>query len=408
MPCESMETVRFEEMHLDNAKDDFIESNFIKHVSFRNNSLTNISPKILNRVPGLICLDLSTNKFNLYNNNIIRHGSLRVLDLSTQNPEFTNWESKSEVEELEENKINIGVKTFNTADIYLPNLEYLILDGNYITSLPETFNTSFLRLSHLYLNNINYINGVTIDSKFFHVIPKTLRALFLQNNNISNLTLLNMTEITELYLDANPLQNIEIVSKKLRILSLSDGAAMGHIILHTPYLEYLDISNNNFYSDSNIRYNDLQFLKTVLLDYNKLSRFPLFVPDLSINKLSLSYNLLTHVTLKDFEHLQSLKMLLLRGNKIQNVENNAFKDLKHLELLDISQNQLIQLPNNWVVPLTNLHFLNVSSNFFTTFKDMAINSFSSVTHLFVEDNTFTKISTNDLMSLPKSITVYLD
>lgn len=405
IPCTGTNTLKLENINLSIVKDNLIQSDTIEHISFRRNALTNMPAPILNRVRNLICLDISENKINLYDDNFIEHRNLRVLDISYQKPEFTDEKPKSEVESIKKNEKHVK-KMFNTIRIYLPNLEHLFLSGNDIESLSETFNTSFPKLSHIYLNDINATN---INSDFFNKIPKTLRALHLENNKLYNLVLQNMTEIAEIYLDGNPLKNIEIISKKLKILSLSYSiSANAYINLHTPYLEYLDLSYNNLQKQPDIRYNDLQFLKTLLLDYNEFSNFPLFAFNLSLTKLSLSYNKLTYIASKYFQHLTSLKMLSLRGNGIRSIESSTFEHLNHLEFLDLSQNQLIKLPNDWIIPLTNIQFLNVSSNYFVTISDIAVSPFSLLTHLFAEDNTFTSITTKQLDILPNTITVYLD
>ncbi|XP_032669564.1 adenylate cyclase-like [Odontomachus brunneus] len=406
VPCTNSNTLKLEEMNLGNKflKDNLIHSDSIQHISLRGNNLTNISAIILNRVRNLICLDISENKFNLNNNNFIEHGNLKVLNLCHQKPD-ADESLKSEGEIIKKNEKYMEIKVFNTTGIYLPNLEHLFLCDNNIVSLPDTFNISFPKLSHIYLNNIDATN---LNKDFFNKIPKTLRVVHLEDNKLYNLILQNITEIIELYLDGNPLTNIEIVSKKLNILSLSHGAANGHINLYTPYLEYLDLSHNNLQSQPDIRYNDLQFLKTLLLDYNEFSSFPLFTFDLSLIRLSLSYNKLTYIASKYFQHLTSLKMLSLRGNRIRNIESDTFKHLSHLEFLDLSQNQLIKLPNDWIIPLQNIQFFNASSNYFITISDITISPHSLLTHLFVEDNTFMSVTNKELDMLPNGITVYLD
>ncbi|XP_025158529.1 leucine-rich repeat-containing protein 15-like [Harpegnathos saltator] len=403
IPCETTDTLRLEGMVIRSITDDLIQSDTIRHISFRNNSLRNIPMKVLNRVQHLTCLDLSINNINLHNNNFIQHHTLRVLDLSYQKPEFTDW-SKSEVEDLKQNKKPTGLVNFITTNIYLPNLEHLLLNGNYIWALSDTFNASFPKLSHLYLNNIN---AKEINLELFNIIPKTLRVLYLENNYLSNFSLQNMAEIKELHLNGNPLKNIEIISNYLQILLLSDGAAKGNINLRTPNLEYLDLSNNDFYVDYNMRYDNLKFLKTLLLDYNKFSRFPPFAYT-SLIKLSLSYNMITYIIPKYFEHLTFLEKLSLKGNYIKHVETDSFMGLNRLEYLDLSENQIKQLPYDWTSKLTNLRFLNVSFNHFEKISDLSISSFSSISHVFVKNNKFTEITVRELNTLPTSITVYLN
>ncbi|XP_029169145.1 protein artichoke-like [Nylanderia fulva] len=405
--CGNIERLNLDDMNLQLLKNDIITSNNIQHISLRNNDLKNIHT-ILDQVPNLSCLNLSRNKFDIYNRNYIRHPNLKTLDLSYQKTSqnlyyYTSSEAKDL--EAETNEIYKYI-IFDSTGMSLPNLQYLDLSGNEISALLNDFKTSFPKLVQLDLNNIK---AQEIEPTFFEKIPKSLRVIHMENNHLHNLTMLNMAEVSALYLDGNRyLRVINVASEKLKILSLSNctNLVQGHGIFNIPYLEQLDLSNNDFTTVSTISFKVFPVLKILLLDYNKLTDIPLLNDLQQLSELSLSFNLIRYIRSDIFMYFTSLKKLSLRGNKIQDI-GQGFSDLNNLEYLDLSNNQLKTLPHNWATRLINLQYLNVNSNLFVNVVDVAINSIASLKHLSVVNNTFTKISSLELLHLPESITVYM-
>lgn len=395
--CGSIESLNLDNMNLYIIKNNIVQSNYIRHVSLHNNNLENIYT-ILDRVPYLSCLNLSRNEINVYNDNIIRHSNLEILDLS--------YQKISEVRDLkrETNDVYKYMK-FNSIGMSLPNLQYLDLSGNDISALLWDFNLSFPKLIQLNLININ---AVELEPAFFDKIPKSLRVIHLENNNLRNLTLQNMAEVIALYLDGNTnLKVINIISKRLKILSLSNCANIGYGIFDTPYLEQLDLSMNNLKSVSNISFEIFPSLRVLLLDYNELSYIPLMNALQQLDELSLSFNMIKNIPSNSFTYFPSLKKLSLKGNKIERIEKDSFFGLSNLEYLDLSENKLKGLPYDWATSLINLQYLNANSNQFTNILDLAINSDMSLQHLSVKNNLFTKLTTLELAQLPNATTVYV-
>lgn len=395
--CANLESLNLDFMNLYSIKSNIIQSQHIQHISLYNNNLEDIY-NILDHVPYLNCLNLSRNEINVYNDNIIRHSNLEILDLS--------YQKISEARDLktETNDVYKYMK-FNSIGISLPNLKYLDLSGNDISTLLWDFNLSFPKLIQLDLTNIN---AVELKPEFFDKIPNTLRVLHLENNNLHNLTSQNMAEVTALYLDGNPnLQTINIVSKRLKILSLSNCANIGLGIFDTPNLEQLDLSMNNLKSVSNMSLEIFPSLRMLLLDYNQLSQIPL-LNALQLNELSLNFNMIKNIPSASFASFPSLKKLSLKGNKIDRIERESFLGLSNLEYLNLSDNKLKGLPYDWATSLINLQYLNANSNQFANILDLAINSnIVSLKHLSVKNNLITKISTLELAHLPNATTVYV-
>lgn len=395
--CTNLESLNLDSMNLYSIKSNIIQSQHIQHISLYNNNLEDIYT-ILDHVPNLSCLNLSRNEINVYNDNIIRHSHLEILDLS--------YQKISEARDLktETNDVYKYMK-FNSIGISLPNLQYLDLSGNDISTLLWDFNLSFPKLIQLDLTNIN---AVELKPEFFDKIPNSLRVLHLENNNLHNLTSQNMVEVTALYLDGNPnLETINIVSKRLKILSLSNCANIGLGIFDTPYLEQLDLSTNNLKSVSNMSLEIFPSLRILLLDYNELAEIPL-LNALQLNELSLNFNMIKNIPSASFASFRSLKKLSLKGNKIDRIERESFLGLSNLEYLNLSDNKLKGLPYDWATSLINLQYLNANSNQFASILDFAINSnIVSLKHLSIKNNLITKISTLELAHLPNTTTVYV-
>nr|XP_012219495.1 PREDICTED: chondroadherin-like [Linepithema humile] len=405
--CENLETLNLEEMNLRFIKENIIQCNGIRHINLQKNLLEEIPNLTLRNVPYLHCLNMSNNYINLYNILYLQHQYLNVLDISYQNTpnEYENMVVIDDIDEeyTRETEDMYQSLVFNSTGISLPNLKYLDVSGNHISAIAHDFKISFPQLIHLFLININ---AFTIDEQFFHKIPNSLRFLHLENNKLINLKLKDIANITSLFLDGNPIENIDITSMKLQILSLSNCTKLNTGTFNTPSLEYLDLSKNNLYSISNIRFEN-ELLQTLLLDYNKLVEVPVLTTITQLSKLSLSYNMIKDISANRFTNLIHLQKLSLKGNGIENIENNAFLGLKKLEYLDLSENSLKKLPSNWYLSLVNLQHLNVNSNNFSTIFDLPIRYISSLQHLSIKNNFFNKISTRELDALPNMTTIYL-
>jgi len=402
--CENTEVLNLNDMNLRIIQNDIIRSDAIRHVSLHNNFLKKIPFNILNHVTYLSCFNLSRNSINLYEDNKIQHVYLRVLDLSYQQMGDVQ-NVVPEVETFEEVTADIYKHMiFNSTKMRLPNLEYLDLSGNDISTLLWDFNVTFPKLIRLDLVNIN---AEELEPNFFNKISTSLRSLHLENNYLHNLTLQNVAEITSLYLDGNPLKRLNITSTKLRTLSLANCTNLKAGFLDTPYLEELDLSRNNLNNEIGVNYEMFRALRVLLLDHNKLSYIPILNNMQWLKELSLRYNMIEDIRPNSFQYLLSLNKLSLKGNKIRRLEKETFSGLGVLEYLDLSENLLSYLPIDWALPLTNIQYLNVNLNQFASISEIGIYSITSLQHLFVKNNTFTKITTLEIEPLPDFITVYL-
>jgi len=411
--CENMHIVNLDDMNLEFIKSDIVKCDTIQEISMENNNLKSMPSHILNNVPRLACLNLRRNKINLYNVDSVsmKHDYLRVLNLSNQG-KFSNEfaihhsrELEDATEEVDDIYNNI---VFNSSGMSLPRLEHLDLSKNDISTLSWDFNTTFPRLTHLYLSNI-YADSV--EPSLFQKIPASLRYLYLENNQFRNLTLRNLVDVRAIYLDGNTkLKNIEISSSGLQVLSLSNCLELQYIELNTPYLQELDLTKNNLHTMSAFHFENYQALQILLLDGNRLLEIPILKMQRLV-ELSLNYNMIRHVPSNSLLYLISLKKLSLRGNNIEGIHSDAFLGLRKLEYLDLSANRLRTLPSNWILPMMALQCLNLASNQFASISDIPIayslDSHNYLKHLLVKDNKFFSISTLHLAHLPPDINVHM-
>lgn len=401
--CDNKEYLNLSGMFLKNIQNDIIQSDAIRHISLHDNFLKKVPHTILNHVTHLSCFNLSRNDINLYVDNQIQHPHLRVLDLSNQKKADVNAISKMEI--LEEEVENMYMYMyFNSTKMNLPNVEYLDLSGNDISTLLPDFNVSFPKLVRLDLISIN---AQELEPNFFDIIPRSLNFLHLENNHLHDLELRNVGEITALYLDGNSFVRLNITSTKLRTLSLSNCMNLNTVFLDMPYLEELDLSKSNLDNTISVPFDMFRALRILLLDYNELLHIPVLNNMQRLNELSLRYNMIEYIEPNTLGYLVSLQKLSLQGNRINRLDKTTFTGLANLQYLDLSENNLNHLPPDWVLPLVKLQYLNLNSNNFASISEMGIYSLSSLLHLFVKNNTFSKTTTMEVEPLPNYVTVYL-
>lgn len=405
------EIINLTSYNLTKIKNHFSKSTYIRSVSLRDNKLQDIPSRMLKNLVYLNCLILSQNEINIYEGFSIKHDFISILDLSLQKPSKTYAFS---VETFDENSVEIENNykkiIFDSSNIWLPNLIYLDLSDNAISTLTEDFRLNFPKLTHLYLDNIN---ALTVDSFLFsNLLPKSLRCLSLKDNKISDFNFNNSATIVTLYLDQNPLQNVSIISYTLKTLSLSNCKNLNNVYLNTPYLEYLDMSKNNInvlteFLITGNNYVITSSLKTLILDYNKFTHLPLLTGFHKLTELSLNYNMIKTIPENAFANLQTLEKLQIKGNKLHYIDANTFIGLSGLKYLDLSDNNLEILHDKWILPLVNLKYLNANTNKFGTILDLSVYD-SNLEHLFIKNTSVKRITSDDMnLSLPDNINVYV-
>ncbi|CAH2327240.1 toll-like receptor 2 [Pelobates cultripes] len=85
-----------------------------------------------------------------------------------------------------------------------------------------------------------------------------------------------------------------------------------------------------------------------------------------VEKLDLSYNILTKIKKEDFYHLSNLRILNLSYNNISSIDNDSLNTNILLENLSLFNNSLTEMPSELLEPLKNLKVLDMSNNFYNS------------------------------------------
>ncbi|XP_067878001.1 leucine-rich repeat transmembrane protein FLRT1-like [Heterodontus francisci] len=235
-------------------------------------------------------------------------------------------------------------------------------------------------------------------------IPEDSTTLFLQNNQINNAgipnQLKNLLNIKVIYLYENYLDEFPInLPKSLKELHLQDNniRAITHDALsRIPLLEKLHLDDNSVSTVSieEDAFADSKHLKLLFLSRNHLSSIPTGLPK-TLEELRLDDNRIATIPHYAFKGLVSLRRLVLDGNLLANqrIADETFSRLQNLTELSLIRNSLIFPPPN--LPASNLQKLYLQDNLISY---IPANAFSKMRQIQRLD-----ISNNNLTTLPKGV-----
>ncbi len=210
-------------------------------------------------------------------------------------------------------------------NVYFPELIYLGLAGNSLTSL----------------GNIQ--------------APK-LERLVASYNELENVPSFQLPNINTIDLSGNKISVLpEFQSNTLEVLLVGENFLTDLPSLQDfqlPNLRRLDLNNNLFFEFPDLVCTELISFS---LARNKLTQVPNFSGLPKLRTLDLGWNLFTNAP--DFQYLDSLRSLTLRHNQITSVPD--FSNLPYLEALNLRGNELTNIPN---FKLQNLAFLDLAEN----------------------------------------------
>ncbi|XP_053947146.1 chaoptin [Anastrepha ludens] len=297
---------------------------YLEYVDLSHNQLKSIEELDFARLPRLRALLVAYNELDMLSEMAFHNSTqLQIIDLSHNHLD------------------RIGERTFEG----LVRLEMLNLEGNQLTELSDLiFERSKLQM----LENINLARNL------FEYAP--LNALQRQYFFVSSVNLSRnkirvipaddsiMVNIKDLDLSYNPLsesavRNILNEPKTVRSINLAGTGISNLQALETPFLQYLNLSQNNLKTiDANI------FQRTTLLEVLDLSSNHLenlaelggAWPKLqSLHTLDLSNNSFEVISQDNFENLEMLRELRLKSlHEVNRIEKSAFKHVPNLEKLE--------------------------------------------------------------------------
>lgn len=156
-------------------------------------------------------------------------------------------------------------------------------------------------------------------------------------------------------------RNIYLLSLTLNNVKLRD--INPYAFEKTSRLGVLDLSNNNIGNISVI--SDLQSLRKLVLEYNKISKLDnnIFNNMNQLDSLSLKGNKISSIGNKVFQHLPSLKFLNLNDNDISTLHKNMFLGTLDIKNLYLSSNKITIMPSvNFFISLKKLEYFGMSGN----------------------------------------------
>lgn len=296
---------------------------FLEHIDLSNNQLKTVEELDFARLPRLRQLILSRNHLEAISEMAFHNSSqLQYLDLS-----------RNKLERL-------GERTFEG----LARIELMNLDHNQLSELPDTlFERSRLQM----LENI-----ILSNNKFETAPLKSLQRQYffvsfvdLSHNKIREIPADDsiMVNIKKLDLSYNPLnedsvKNILSEPKTVRDLNLAGTGIKSISSLETPFLQSLNLSDNQLTFVDDKIFERATLLESLDLSSNKLTNLKplsLIWPKLpSLQVLDVSNNSFEVIAQGDFDSLEMLRTLSIQSlEKCSRIEKNAFKNLPNLSEL---------------------------------------------------------------------------
>ena len=234
--------------------------------------------------------------------------------------------------------------------VYLPSaVKYVQLDSNFFTvdALRLMFSSDLQLLEGLSLAN----NGLqSLGTKqVLALLPKSLKWLLINNNELKELTredMLGFTKLVKLEILGSSLENIEpntfdemnnlwkLNLNRNKLSSLPDN-----IFKHNQWLSLLNLNDNNF-TGFNATKLGLKHIRELKLGNNRITTF-------------------------DIRHLRPLKVLL-NNNKIQNLQDNIFQKVAIILVLDFSSNNIQSISGIAFRGITKMGVLLLNNNSLTS------------------------------------------
>ncbi|KAM7363550.1 uncharacterized protein ACRADG_000411 isoform 2-T4 [Cochliomyia hominivorax] len=297
---------------------------YLEYIDLSQNQLKSIEELDFARLPRLRVLKVANNQLDMLSEMAFHNSTqLQVLDLSNNALD------------------RIGERTFEG----LVRLEYLNLENNKLNELSDSiFERSKLQMLeniNLAYNSFQYAPLKALQRQYFFV-----SSVDLSHNKIKAIPNDDsiMVNIKNLDLSFNPLskeavKNILNEPKTVRELNLAGCGIEELDALETPFLQYLNLSQNNLQTIKADIFQRTTLLETLDLANNELENLTELSaawPKLqNLQYLDLSNNSFEVIQQGDFESLDMLRTLKLKSLlKCNRIEKNAFKHTPNLASLE--------------------------------------------------------------------------
>lgn len=287
-----------------------IHGDIFSELDLSNNHISTIEYNAFQSLTKLTALDLSNNKLIDFLINGDDVTFVRYLNLSGNFISRLYYESFSRMKNLE--RLDLSQNKLD----YIPDQTF---HNNYnLRHVNLTFNT-IEKLDNLNIHMF-HLNGGVVDLSNNEIsklrIPYgenfRLNVLILQNNNITDVSLIELQHQTEL-------MNLDLSRNRIRVLNESS--------LRLPVsLIYLDLRCNYIEHIAPSTFLRVWRLKTLLLSYNSLNtiEYGSFRGLISLLSLDLSYNKISALDSSLMMDLKSLSVLYLRDNGLKVINDESW------------------------------------------------------------------------------------
>lgn len=197
------------------------------------------------------------------------------------------------------------------------------------------------------------VSSTINDTLFQHL--RQLKYLDLSDNEISNLTFLNLTSLKRFDISINNLNILHYDSFSymhyLRVLDLTKNVInylSENIFCNNKDLEELYLAANNIDILPERLFSNLRRLWKLILNKNRIREIGqrLFSNMDSISILDLSFNLITVLEAGTFDSNTNLTELYLNDNRITMLPDGLFNKLENLKIIHLERNQLTYIGLN--------------------------------------------------------------
>ena len=278
--------------------------------------------------------------------------------------------------------------------LYIPNIEALVLKGNFISKHPYFLLQIMLlrRLRILDLSEQNWNSQEPLDASEYNSL-KSFLSLSLQtqpyrtNANVtySNYTFKSRYDILPNNTSGQPILDIELPPFPL-----------------PPFLEFISIRRNPGNYFNILDDNDIMVDERNSLNYIDASEFvirEIGTPVrglIHLNFVNMQSCRTETINAEFYSHFPSLETLLIGNNKIANVlhkntDGRLFMNNTNLKSLDLAANNISFIPNNTFKALENIRYINLSDNTLTDLARGLLHNITSLGHLNLRGNRFTDI-----------------
>lgn len=309
--------VFLERNDISNISNSFKNLTNMQALALQENKITEIPKDLLNEMPVLELLNMSSNKIK------------QIPQQSCFTPAFRKHQ--------------------------LASLSHLFLDHNDISEiLHNTFDFRGLRGLYLQRNKIESVSDYAMK------LP-SLGMLNLSGNMIESLDLASFPFVSEGI-------SLTVDLSDNKFINLTNKRNYDAIRVHT-----LDLSNNSIAPNSTVLFFDgLASLKVLILSNNKMIDVPrdVFKKQVELFSLDLSLNLFTKIPLLNISSLRNLRSLNLSGSQIQVIDNDSLASLKGLKILLLTNNNISHINANGFNDFVNLEYLDLRGNSFVCNCDM--------------------------------------